>query len=151
MLDCLRRETSGLRLLSLLVRLHMWLRSSCSLCRLTCSSAFSLLISCSSLKDKGDGVAVEWKKKKESLYLNWTKLSSDLLAQLFSVVTLSCCGTLVCCLLSVPVGADCFRAGSLFLLSPASRWWRSICAGSPSFRRRVLSRPHCFAALLLLR
>lgn len=49
MLDCLSRDTSGLRLLSLLVRLQTWLRSSCSLCRLFCSSAFSLLSSCSSL------------------------------------------------------------------------------------------------------
>lgn len=49
-LDCLSRDTSGLKLLSLLVRLQMWLRSSCSLCLLVCSSDFSLLSSCSSLK-----------------------------------------------------------------------------------------------------
>lgn len=53
MLDCLSRDTSGLRLLSLLVKLQMWLRSSCSLCLLVCSSAFSLLSSCSSLKVAG--------------------------------------------------------------------------------------------------
>lgn len=52
-LDCLSSDTSGLKLLSLLVRLQMWLRSSCSLCLLACSSDFSLLSSCSSLKVAG--------------------------------------------------------------------------------------------------
>lgn len=56
MFDCLSRDTSGLRLLSLLVMLQMWLLSSCSPCLLLCTSAFSFFSSCSSLRSRKQAV-----------------------------------------------------------------------------------------------
>lgn len=80
--------------------------------------------------------------------LHWSEGDSGVLGHLLSVVILSCCGTLVC---YVPVGADCFRAGSLFLLGPPCGWRRSVCAASARFWRRAFSRPRRFASLLVLR
>lgn len=80
--------------------------------------------------------------------LYWTEVNSAILGHLFSVVILSCCGILV---RYVPVWTDCFRARSLFLLSPPCRWWRSVCAASAGFWRGAFSRPCGFASLLILR
>lgn len=49
----------------------------------------------------------------------FSELNGAVLGHLFSVVVLSCCGILV---RHVPVGADGFGAGSLFLFSPPCRW-----------------------------
>lgn len=72
-----------------------------------------------------------------------------LLVHLLSVVVLSGCRAP---LRHIPVGADCFGAGSLLLLLRLHhRCCRSVCASAAGFWWRAFSCPWGFASLLLLR
>lgn len=143
-LDCLSSDTSGLKLLSLLVRLQMWLRSSCSLCLLVCSSDFSLLSSCSSLK----GTEKAELLKRWSQPRVWALSQNTAILELFCVVTLSWCGV---SLWPVRVRSGYFAAGSLLLLCPPCGRGRSVCAASPGLWRGALCCSRGFASKLVLR
>lgn len=148
MFDCLSRDTSGLRLLSLLVMLQMWLLSSCSPCLLLCTSAFSFFSSCSSLRSRKQAVSSAVVTPVSSVVFRQFFFCA-LLVHLLSVVVLSGCRAP---LRHIPVGADCFGAGSLLLLLRLHhRCCRSVCASAAGFWWRAFSCPWGFASLLLLR